>query len=99
MKDLNYLNKIRKLVFTVILSLIGLKTYGACPGETCSVPSAYPTIQAAIDAASEGDTISVAPGTYNEAIVLAENSLSLFFSYGYNVLFSYVMRVSFSYSD
>lgn len=33
-----------------------------------SVPGDYPTIQAAIDAASAGDTIRVSPGTYFETI-------------------------------
>ena len=32
------------------------------------VPSVYPTIQSAINAASTGDSVLVAPGSYNEAI-------------------------------
>ena len=32
-----------------------------------AVPAAYPTINAALDASSPGDTVLVAPGTYTEA--------------------------------
>ncbi len=48
-------------------------------GQTIlSVPTgAFPTIQAAINVASSGDTINVAPGTYAENITLALKSLTL----------------------
>lgn len=39
------------------------------------VPEEYPTIQAAVDAAQDGDEISIAPGTYKED-VKAEGSVS-----------------------
>jgi hypothetical protein len=37
---------------------------------TIAVPSDYPTIQAAINAAIDGDTIAVKAGTYNENIII-----------------------------
>ncbi len=36
------------------------------------VPGDFPTIQAAVDAAQEGDTILVAPGTYQEHVVISK---------------------------
>lgn len=37
------------------------------------VPTAYPSIQAAVDAAQPGDTIAVRPGTYREQISIDKN--------------------------
>jgi parallel beta-helix repeat protein len=41
-------------------------------GDVLGVPTPYGTIQAAIDAASAIDTVLVAPGTYNESIVMKD---------------------------
>jgi len=47
---------------------------GGEPG-TIRVPEDHDTIQAAVDAASEGDLILIAPGTYEEAVDVKTNDL------------------------
>ena len=40
---------------------------------TLKVPTSFPTIQSAVDAANAGDTIRIAPGTYVEQVSIAKN--------------------------
>jgi len=50
----------------------------ACaPGRELRVPADYPTIQAALDAASPGDRITIAPGTYVENLAIGKRDLTL----------------------
>ncbi len=44
---------------------------------TLQVPADYQTIQAAIDAATPGDTIQVAPGNYTEQITVMDKSVKI----------------------
>ena len=52
-----------------------------CPGDcNCNslfVPTDFPSIQAAVDASQDGDTIIISPGVYSEAIRLAGRSIRL----------------------
>src|SRR5215467_6148646 len=58
-----------------LLSLAAMPVVAA----TRSVPSQYSTIQAAVNAAASGDTISIANGTYNEQVTVASSKNHLTF--------------------
>jgi serine protease len=49
-------------------ALLAIAPAAVLAASTLNVPAAYPTIQSAIAAATDGDTVLVAPGTYPERI-------------------------------
>ena len=64
----------------IVFSLVAFSVLMVHPAKaspkTITVPDDYPTIQAAIDGASDGDTVFVKKGTYSENLTVAK-SLSL----------------------
>ena len=56
------------------LSAIDVKAFAS---TTLTVPGQYPTIQAALNAASSGDTVSVSPGTYIENLDFQGKAVNL----------------------
>lgn len=68
-------------LFTAVLAVetvpVGGQTPARTDAATLHVPRDYPTIQAAIDAASDGMRVLVAPGTYHEELRIAGKRITL----------------------
>lgn len=61
----------------LITSLMLIAASTSVLGRTISVPADKPTIQEAIDSATKGDRIVVAPGVYNEAIRIEHKEITI----------------------
>ncbi len=59
-----------KKLLTLTIVLLALLIAAPVMGDTLVVPDDYATIQAAVTAASDGDIISVQPGTYVENVIV-----------------------------
>jgi len=64
-------------VRVVLAATPDIGCYEYRPGNTINVPVDYTTIQAAIDAADEGDTVVVAPRTYQENVDFKGKNITL----------------------
>src|SRR5688500_20004135 len=69
------------LILAWLACLLGVIPVSPAHASTLIVPDNYGTIQAAINAASAGDTIVVRPGTYNENLTLNKSVILTAASY------------------
>ena len=67
----------KAIVFGVLLALAFIAFTGIASASTIYVPDDYSTIQAAVNAASPGDTIIVRDGTYTENVKVDKKRLTI----------------------
>ncbi|MDH4299292.1 MAG: hypothetical protein OEV57_05580 [Dehalococcoidia bacterium] len=81
------MNKICSMLLALVLVVsLGLVTAVPALASTIRyVPSVYPTIQAAINASSDGDTIMVAAGNYSAFVLEAKSNISIISAEGVTV--------------
>jgi hypothetical protein len=75
--DIGRKRAVGKLSTAGVFALVLLAMTGMAGAATLHVPSQYPSIQGAMTAAANGDTILVAPGTYVENIDFLGKSVHL----------------------
>jgi parallel beta-helix repeat protein len=63
-------------VFAVIFLILFL--ISTASAATLKVPTQYKTIQTAVNAAHDGDTIQVAKGTYKEAVLIENKNINVY---------------------
>src|SRR6266849_5617392 len=74
-----------RIVRFITMAAVVLSVDAAKAQSTIQVPANFPTIQSAINAASNGDTVLVAPGTYTENINFNGKAITLTSSGGPSV--------------
>jgi hypothetical protein len=82
------MKKLFSILFALVLVVsLGLATVApVLAGTIRYVPSVYPTIQGAINASSDGDTIMVAAGNYSAFVVSGKKNISIIGAEGATVL-------------
>lgn len=75
----NYMttNLVRESRATLVAALAVTAIPGMAFAAEIRVPADYPTIQAAVNAASNGDTLHIAPGVYTGQVEIVSKSLTL----------------------
>lgn len=66
-----------KTLSALLALLLGCVPLSSASAATLGVPADFPTIQAAINAAANGDTIEVGPGVYEQAIDYSGKTLTI----------------------
>ncbi len=72
-KERKTTNKFMFVLVLLLLLSVGIAFIGITSAKTIHVPDDYPTIQQAVDNATDGDTIIVHSGTYYENVMIGQS--------------------------